>query len=129
MNKHYIFLGLLTCMIVTTAKPMARQGGFYIPDTFKVQTAFDNLSVGNICQTLTYAAGIFLFYKAMNSWSKPETSPENALTNKKAPRRYLLSGSIFLTAGLLQKYGSQILSKLPVLCSKLVSLKHRFFPS
>lgn len=143
MKRHSIFLGLLTCMVVTTANPMARQGGFFIPDTFQVQTAFDKLSGGNICQTLTCAAGIYMLYKAGSLWADssnpfsnkahqmPTAEQQSQISNgrKQASLRYLITSSAFITAGLLQKYGSKIVSYLPGIFGKLISLKQRFVRS
>lgn len=144
MNNKSIFFGLLTCTIVTTTHPMGGQGGFLLPTTFRfelptkfsIKTAFDKLSVHNICQTLTFAAGITMLYKAGDLFAKSCTPfPDNvnplpsaadrtfiSHARRQASLRYLIAGCAITAAGFLQKYGSQILRQLP-------NLKKRIFRS
>ncbi len=124
MNK-YILLGLaITTSITFNTKSMDIRQGFYIPTKFTLETVLDKISVGNICQTLSFTAGISLLYKASHNWAQAETNfPESiqpfpsatdrtAITQarKRAALRYLISGCAFVTAGLLHRYGPKLLA-------------------
>lgn len=124
MNK-YTFLGLaITTSIAFNIKSMDVRQGFYIPTKFTLETVLDKISVGNICQTLSFTAGISLLYKASNNWAQSETNfPESiqpfpsaadrtviTQARKRAALRYLISGCAFVTAGLINRYGPKILA-------------------
>lgn len=133
MTKNSAVFVVLSFLAFTTVRPMMDQPrGFFIPASFHIETAFDKLTVNNICQTLTFAAGLALLYKAgtffATSFTPEDVHPIPAGTDlptikrgrRKASLSCLLAGCAFTTAGLLQKYGSKLLEQLP-------RLKQRFF--
>lgn len=127
MNKSSIFFGLLICIFGQSTQAMEKHG-FFLPTSFHLETALDKISVRNICQTLTFAAGIAMLYKAGDLWAKTYLQPlptegDGTLIQRgrsRASLRYLIAGCAFTAAGFLQKYGSQLLQQLP-------KLKQRFF--
>ena len=123
MHKKCILLALLAHLMCTEIKSMEAQNGIIIPTAFHLKTALDNISVPKICQTLTWAAGISLLYKATDSWAKSfnpyadlqqpniDSSTRSLISRsrRKASLHYLIAGCAFTTAGFLQKYSSHIL--------------------
>jgi hypothetical protein len=134
MYKKILFFGLLASTIHTELKPMEGNSGLFIPTSFRLTTALDNLSVPTICQGLTWLAGISLFYKACDSWAKSyrpylETmqhipnEQERAVLRKgyrHASLSYFVAGCAFTAAGFIQKYGPMLLRQLPALKQRLL---------
>ena len=122
MNKSTISLVLLTSLLVTTSNAMT-SFRLEVPTQFRLETAFDKLSVGNICRVSMFGAAIGMFFKAGDLWAKSalHTAPaegDGTLVRQgrtRASLRYLIAGSILTAAGFLQKYGSKILQQLPKL--------------
>jgi hypothetical protein len=125
MNKYTILVLVLAVSTPYALESMDAHQGFYIPTTFKFETVLDKLSIGNICQTFTFLAGMSLLYKAAQHWAEAEVTvpyPQQpaplhetgSLTQakKRASLRYLFSGCTFVATGFILRCSNKI---LPVL--------------
>lgn len=125
MAKILLYVTFLSCVFCAQIKPMEEQKGLFIPASFRIITALDNLSVASVCQTLSFTAGIALLYKAADSLAKSYQLQEPAISEagnsilsrnrnlKKTCFCYLVTGCAFTAAGLLQKYSSQLMQHIP----------------
>ncbi len=123
MRVHRVLLCVL--LAASTSLCAMRQGGFLVPTNFRLQTALDEVTVAGVCQTLTFAAGIAMFYHAGNALAlaqaplgvngAPLAPQELTLLRRSYKRKALCSffvGCFFVAAGFVQRHHREIIHVL-----------------